>query len=92
MAKLNQSEVNVNWILVLLIGLFGPIGMFVASNLLMKMPNAWLGRTIFMFIPILNLCVWIDTFLLAKKLQEEGSVDEYDHPLSFLAGLPLMHE
>ncbi len=92
MAKLNQSEVNVNWILVLILGFFGPIGAFINSKILMKMENAWLGYTLFAFIPILNLLCWIDLALKAKKLQEEGSIDEYDHVLEFLGALPLMHE
>jgi hypothetical protein len=54
----------------------------------MKMPNAWLGRTIFMFIPILSLCVWIDTFLLHANTAESGTEsgivlsNQFEAPLS----------
>jgi ABC-type tungstate transport system substrate-binding protein len=94
MGKLSQDTVQVNWILVLIVGWFGPIGGFIACHILMKNPARALGQAIYMFVPLLNLIVWIDMALVAKKLQEEGSVDEFEHfeALNFLSGLPLMHE
>jgi hypothetical protein len=34
----------------------------------------------------------LDLTLLAKKLVDEGAVNEFYHPIAFMAELPLNHE
>lgn len=93
MGIIQQSEVNINWIVVCLLALLlGPIGTFISAKLMMNMEKAWLGYLLWSFIPILNLINWLDLTLLAKKLVDEGAVNEFYHPIAFMAELPLNHE
>ena len=87
---IKQDEVNINWIIVLvLIFLLGPIGCFVAAKIQMKNEKTWLAYTVWSFIPILGFVTSIDLILVAKKLQESGSIEEDEHVIEFVGKLPL---
>ena len=105
-----EAKSGASWILVAIVGIFGPVGGFIAAYVLLNFQKRAVGQAVYMllpfvvgFIPFLNiclfpisvgiaLCVWLDLVLLAKHMQEGGSVNEYDHRLEFLGGLPLMKE
>jgi hypothetical protein len=93
MGHIKQEEVNINWIVVAILGLLlGPIGLFIAIKILMKNEKAWLAYTIWSFVPIISIVVWIDSFLVAKKLQEKGQIDDDEHVIDFVGKLPLFKE